>query len=80
MLLAYLVWTDGTFCPQILTSADILYNPPGMNSNGNAGQVLHLTSQQGTIRTFDLADHQIARTVLSRMLQNVIDPYMESIE
>lgn len=71
---------SGTFCRYILTTTDILYDPPSMSKTGNAGHVLHLASQQGTIRTHDLADHQILRTALSRPLQNVMSPYMESVE
>ena len=41
-----------------------------MSKTGNAERVLRLASKQGTVRTRELADLQIPRTVLSRLLES----------
>lgn len=41
-----------------------------MSKTGNAGRVLRLASKQGAVRTRELADLQIPRTVLARLLES----------
>lgn len=47
-----------------------MHHASGVSKTGNAERVLHLASEQGTIRTCDLADHQIPRTILSRLVES----------
>jgi predicted transcriptional regulator of viral defense system len=47
-----------------------MYHALGMSTSNNSQRVLRLASQRGLVRTRDLANHRIPRTILSRLVES----------